>query len=623
MERTGKGVLLGVALLLGLLMAQGCGSSSSSSPGSDQRPPVFQALEDRSVNEGELLSFAVSASHPDGEPVTVQAVPPLPEGATFSLGAFRWTPTFDQAGQYDVTFTAFALGRMVAETVFITVHDVDQAPVLAAIGNRMVDEGALLQFTVSASDPDGDAVTITVANLPGGATFDGETFSWTPALGQAGNYPVTFTAASGSPELTHSRAITISVGNVNRPPELDEIGNLTVALGDELTFTVTAVDPDTDVLSYSVSPLPAGATLASNTGLFQWTPSQAQLGNHPVTFTVSDGTLSHSQSTTITVLDALEFVQTAQGTRDVDVLFVLDTSLSMNSKREKLGNEVPLILRELVDVSRYRFAFLLGWGSPGTFGGYRGSGYLYEFNGNQSVLDSSVLSIAEMEQKVGETLRSTPPRDSATDGGEAGLYALNRLLNSPGHLQTARNEGFLNENTGLVVIFLADENDVCVPGIKPDPAEDVAREHFCVPEGVTPGAVHRKALEVVDGPVLFTGLLYLDEEQALPGGDEVGYGYLEAIYATGGVPQELGAADYTDAARNFGIAINAATAGLQYLFPLRGDVAGRVDIGSLRVWVGGVELRADQFLYDPESHSVKLGNPGKANDLIEIRYRVN
>ena len=40
------------------------------------------------------------------------------------------------------------------ETINITVSEVNQAPVLAAIGNKSIDEGSLLTFTASATDPD-------------------------------------------------------------------------------------------------------------------------------------------------------------------------------------------------------------------------------------------------------------------------------------------------------------------------------------------------------------------------------------------------------------------------------------------------------------------------------------
>lgn len=85
---------------------------------------------------------------------------------------------------------------IVSETVEIIVNDVNRLPIIAPIGNKSIDEGQLLEFVVSASDPDGDMVTLSVIDLPQGATFNASTgkFSWTPNSGQAGLYRVTFSA---------------------------------------------------------------------------------------------------------------------------------------------------------------------------------------------------------------------------------------------------------------------------------------------------------------------------------------------------------------------------------------------------------------------------------------------
>jgi hypothetical protein len=45
------------------------------------------------------------------------------------------------------------------------------APMLDPIGNWTVEEGAVVGFTVTATDPDGDPLTFSVKNLPSGATF--------------------------------------------------------------------------------------------------------------------------------------------------------------------------------------------------------------------------------------------------------------------------------------------------------------------------------------------------------------------------------------------------------------------------------------------------------------------
>jgi hypothetical protein len=71
-----------------------------------------------------------------------------------------------------------------------------------------------------------------------------------------------------------------------------------------LSFTLSAADEDGDVLTYSASGLPAGATLDPATGAFSWTPGYDQAGSYPgLVFAVDDGTASDSESITITVDD--------------------------------------------------------------------------------------------------------------------------------------------------------------------------------------------------------------------------------------------------------------------------------------------------------------------------------
>ena len=272
------------------------------------RAPVLDPVGDRSVTEGQLLTFTVSATDPDGEAVTLSASG-MPAGATFeaATGAFSWTPTFEQAGTYaGVTFTATDPGLLEdSEAITITVADTNRAPSLAAIGDKAVDEAATLTFTISATDPDGDTVTYSATNLPAGASFDPgtRTFTWTPGYDQAGTYAgVTFTAEDPG-LLSDSEAVTITVNNVNRPPVLDPVGNRLVDEGQTLTFTLSATDPDGDLLTYGASGLPEGASFDPATATFSWTPSFEQAGTYAgVTFTATDpGLLADSEAITITV----------------------------------------------------------------------------------------------------------------------------------------------------------------------------------------------------------------------------------------------------------------------------------------------------------------------------------
>jgi hypothetical protein len=88
----------------------------------------------------------------------------------------------------------------------------NRAPELDSIGDKLVNEGQTLTFTITATDPDGDPLTYSASNLPEGANLDpsSRTFSWTPGHEQAGTYPnVHFEVTDG--DLTDYEDITITV----------------------------------------------------------------------------------------------------------------------------------------------------------------------------------------------------------------------------------------------------------------------------------------------------------------------------------------------------------------------------------------------------------------------------
>ena len=224
-------------------------------------PLKLTAIGDKAVDEGVLLSFTISATG-GTTPYTYSfsASPSLPLATIdSSTGYFSWTPGYDQAGNHSVTFIVTDnTSAQKSEDITITVNDVNHAPVLDLIDNKTVDEGQVLKFTISASDPDTDnTLTYSASGLPSGANFNAatKTFTWSPTYTQAGPYPnVRFTVTdNGSPNMNDYEDITITVNDeiCNSPdlPAIDFTGiwafsptTKTLTLSNMLV-TVSAISP--------------------------------------------------------------------------------------------------------------------------------------------------------------------------------------------------------------------------------------------------------------------------------------------------------------------------------------------------------------------------------------------
>ncbi len=276
--------------------------------------PVLAAIGAQGVDENVTLAFTITSTDPDATfpALTTSA---LPTNASFvdngdGTGDFSFTPDFFQAGTHSVTFVASDGTVSDSEVVEITVNNINRDPELAAIGAQVVDENGSLAFTVTASDLDLTALTLSTSVLPTNATFvdngDGTAdFAFNPDYYQAGTYDVTFYVSDG--EASDSELVVITVNPVNQLPILDPIGAQFADEGGNLNLLITASDADGTPLTLTTSALPPNATFVDNgdgTADFDFNPDYTQADIISLTFYVSDGVASDSELVFITINEA-------------------------------------------------------------------------------------------------------------------------------------------------------------------------------------------------------------------------------------------------------------------------------------------------------------------------------
>ncbi|MCI0536032.1 MAG: putative Ig domain-containing protein [Verrucomicrobiales bacterium] len=315
----------GLASLDGLALAVGGPDELTLQP--NQRPSL-DPIPDQILDEGQVLSLALSASDPDVPPqnLTFSLDPDAPEGANLDVnnGLFTWSPSEAQGpGTYHIAVQVTANGPAALSAVGqfdIVVREVNQSPLLVPIGDRTVAPGTPISFPILTTDSDLPSQQLTFslgADAPFGAALhpNSGAFTWTPGAEMAGRrFVLTVTATdNGLAPLSASQIFAITVAAqppppANTAPILAPISDKSARPGETLTFTVSATDAESPPqrLAFSLGAgAPAGAVLDSSSGLFTWTPGPETAGQRfDLTVTVTDDgspALSVSQTFAITV----------------------------------------------------------------------------------------------------------------------------------------------------------------------------------------------------------------------------------------------------------------------------------------------------------------------------------
>ena len=172
------------------------------------------------------------------------------------------------------------------------------------------------------------------------------------------------------------------------------------------------------------------------------------------------------------------YTQTSEPiTNQLDVIFVVDTSNSLDEERAAIANNMSRFISKVEKISErngyngqldYQMAVLLAHGPNTALTGKSGAsahGNLFVHQG-ESLITNPILKSSDVDEELikGTLLKRfngngnlTSVRDRSNTQGEAGLLSLGAFLRG----QISNPTGFPRQGAALMIVFVSDENDVC------------------------------------------------------------------------------------------------------------------------------------------------------------------
>lgn len=299
------------------------GSNSVSAPvGITVRVPgliLLPTIQPQSIVENSTLNITNTATDPEnlGHALEYTLVR-KPAGASISsAGVITWTPTEVQ-GPTNVVFETRAVdtlvtNRAVQNSFTVSVAEQNLPPLPRLIPNTNAVENAVFAYDASTTDPDipTNNLLYSLRQQPAGMTINPASglIQWTPGENAGGTSETVVVEVrdDGNPPATNSYSFNITVQEDQQAPSLVAIPLQSIVELEPWTVLLSAMDPDrpTNTLSFAKLAGPSAMNLDTNTGLFSWTPGEADGSNEfRVTVAVYDapgGGLSATQEFVVVV----------------------------------------------------------------------------------------------------------------------------------------------------------------------------------------------------------------------------------------------------------------------------------------------------------------------------------
>ena len=270
--------------------------------------PVQTVAEDGRLDGVAVLAGATDA---DGDALSVTAA--TADAGTVTInpdGTLGYEPDPNYTGPDTVTYTIDdGRGGTVTPSFAVTVDPVNDGPVPASTFTASVAEDGMLpgiDVLSGASDPDGDAITLTAASAPNGTVTvnpDG-TLDYAPDANFNGTDTITYTLTDANGASSQG-TLDVAVSAVNDAPVAGTPPPVTV--GEDSTDNVIDVlahasDADGDALTVVAAGATDGTATQRADGAILYTPDANFTGTDTITYTIVDGnggTVTHTLDVTV------------------------------------------------------------------------------------------------------------------------------------------------------------------------------------------------------------------------------------------------------------------------------------------------------------------------------------
>lgn len=253
------------------------------------------------------------------------------------------TPAAGQTGTATITVTVSDGSLSTSDTFILTVNaPANTAPTISNITDRSVTVGTstgAIGFTVGDAQTAAASLTVTGsssnttlvpnANIVFGGSGANRTVTVTPAAGQVGTATITVRVSDGALSTTDTFVLTVNAA-ANTAPTISNIADRSVTIGTStgaVAFTIG--DAQTAPASLTVSGSSSNTTLVPNANIvlggsganrtITVTPAAGQVGTATITVTVSDGTLTASDTFVLTVTPAANTAPTISNIANVTI----------------------------------------------------------------------------------------------------------------------------------------------------------------------------------------------------------------------------------------------------------------------------------------------------------------